>query len=73
MNQINRELTPGQVEVLDLIRLGYSNKVIASKLDLSIDTIKSRISRIFLQLRAKNRTDAVVKGHKAGYINIRED
>lgn len=68
---MGNKLTPKEIEVLDLIKLGYSNREVASKLGLSKDTIKSRISRVFLQLKAKNRTDAVVRGHRLGYINIK--
>ena len=73
MNQINGKLTPGQVEVLDLIKLGCNNRQIASELGLPIDTVKSRISRIFFHLKARSRTDAIVKAYRAGYIDFRKD
>lgn len=67
----NRRLTSREIEVLDLIKLGNNNREIASKLGVSIGTIKSHLMTIFLRLGATDRTDAIVKAHKAGYINIK--
>ena len=39
---------------------GLPNKIIASELKLSQNTVKSHISRIMHKLHAKNRTEAVV-------------
>ncbi|MBA7701321.1 hypothetical protein ES703_110056 [subsurface metagenome] len=67
---MGNKLTPREVEILNLVRLGNSNRMIASRLGLSIGTIKSHLMTIFLRLGAMNRTDAIIKAHKAGYIKI---
>jgi DNA-binding NarL/FixJ family response regulator len=52
--------TERERQVLAMLLRGLPNKVIASELNLSQNTIKSHISRIMHKLHAKNRTEAVV-------------
>lgn len=52
-------LTPRQIEVLDLMVQGLSNKVIADRLGLSEATIKSHVAATLRALNVKNRTQAV--------------
>ena len=54
-------LTRRQVEVLDLIALGRSNKAIAAELGLTTGTVKMHTSRIFKVLKVENRTEAVAR------------
>ena len=57
-------LTQRQLEVLNLISQGHPNKVIASHLDISEQTVKIHVSQIFKELRVFNRTQAVLKAQK---------
>jgi len=52
-------LTGRQMEVLNLIAKGKTNKDIARLLDISDTTVKSHTTTIFRQLGADNRTQAV--------------
>ena len=52
------ELTPRQSEVLELLRLGKSNKVIAYELKMQESTVKVHIRHIMKKLNATNRTQA---------------
>lgn len=52
--------TERERQVLARLLRGQPNKVIASELNLSQNTVKSHISRIMHKLHAKNRTEAVV-------------
>ena len=52
------ELTPRQSEVLELLRLGKSNKVIAYELEMQESTVKVHIRHIMKKLKATNRTQA---------------
>jgi len=52
------DLTPRQVEVLELLRLGKSNKVIAYELEMQESTVKVHIRHIMKKLNATNRTQA---------------
>lgn len=67
------KLTPKEIEILDLIKLGYADKQIASKLGIASGTIKDHLQLIFARLSAANRTDAVVKALNAGYIKLNEE
>jgi DNA-binding NarL/FixJ family response regulator len=52
-------LTPRQIEVLDLMVQGLSNKAIAGRLTLSEATIKSHVAASLKALNVRNRTQAV--------------
>jgi DNA-binding NarL/FixJ family response regulator len=52
-------LTPRQIEVLDLLVQGLSNKAIAARLGLSEATIKSHVAASLKALNVRNRTQAV--------------
>jgi two-component system nitrate/nitrite response regulator NarL len=60
-----RSLTARELEVLDLIASGKSNKEVAIALDLQEKTIKHHVSRILSKLKAHNRTEAAIKYHAA--------
>lgn len=51
-------LTPRQREIRDLLRQGFSNKMIAGALGISEGTVKNHITEIFRVLNATNRTQA---------------
>lgn len=53
-----RDLTARQQEVLDLIRLGKPNKLIAAELKISQSTVKVYVRQIMKKLGAINRTHA---------------
>lgn len=55
-------LTVRELEVMRLIEAGHSNQEIASKLVVSIPTVKRHISNIYAKLGAKSRTQAVSLG-----------
>ena len=48
-------------QILLLLSQGYSNKVIADKLELSIDTVCSHLKHVFTKLHVSSRTEAVVR------------
>jgi LuxR family maltose regulon positive regulatory protein len=57
-------LSAREIEVLKLIEGGLSNQEIASKLFISIPTVKRHISNIYAKLGAKSRTQAVSLGRE---------
>ncbi len=65
-----RELgvTRRELEILELIASGMSNREIAEKLFVSENTVKTHSSRLFDKLGAKRRTQAVQIGKKIGLI-----
>lgn len=61
-------LTPREVEVLQLLAEGLSNKQIATRLAISEHTAKFHVAAILGKLGAETRTDAVVRAARAGLI-----
>jgi len=61
-------ITPRELEILDLIARGLSNREIAEKLFVSENTVKTHSSRLFDKLSAKRRTQAVQFGKDFGLI-----
>ncbi len=57
----NGALTARQLEVLDLLGTGSSNKLIARQLGISEGTVKIHLAAIFRVLGARNRAEAVAK------------
>ncbi len=62
-------LSGREVEVLKLIETGLSNQEIATKLFISITTVKRHISNIYAKLDVKTRTQAIVRGKELGFFN----
>lgn len=54
-------LSHREMEVLELMSQGLTNQQIADKLFLSIHTIKTHGSNLFVKLDVKNRTQALIK------------
>jgi DNA-binding NarL/FixJ family response regulator len=54
------QLTPREIEVVELLMEGKSNKQIASSLFLTEGTVKNYISRILDKLEINNRTELVL-------------
>jgi NarL family two-component system response regulator LiaR len=54
-------LSQREMEVLELMSQGFTNQQIADKLFLSIHTIKTHGSNLFVKLDVKNRTQALIK------------
>jgi len=53
-------ITARERQVLDLIALGHSNKIIADALGISEHTAKFHLNQVMLKLGARNRTQAAV-------------
>jgi len=61
-------LTPREVEVLQLLAEGLSNKRIGSRLGISEHTAKFHVNAILGKLGAQGRTEAVVRAARLGLI-----
>ena len=61
-------ITRRELEILELIAQGMSNREIAGKLFVSENTVKTHSSRIFDKLGARRRTQAVQIGKEMGLI-----
>jgi DNA-binding CsgD family transcriptional regulator len=61
-------ITKRELEILELIAHGLSNREIAEKLFVSENTVKTHSSRLFDKLSAKRRTQAVQIAKENGLI-----
>lgn len=52
-------LTPREVEILDLLADGLTNKQIARRLSIELPTVKNHVHRIFMKLGVTRRAEAV--------------
>ena len=57
-----------ELEVLQLLAAGRSNKEIAIALNVSPNTVKSHVARLFEKLEAKRRTQAISRARELGMI-----
>ena len=71
LNDKKREdlsITRRELEILELIAQGMSNREIAEKLYVSENTVKTHSSRVFDKLGARRRTQAVQLGKEFGLL-----
>ncbi len=61
-------VTPRELEILEAIAAGLSNREIAERLFVSENTVKTHSSRLFDKLDARRRTQAVQRAKQAGLI-----
>jgi DNA-binding NarL/FixJ family response regulator len=64
------DLTPREVEVLELLAEGLANKTIAQQLEISDHTVKFHVNAIMSKLDAQSRTEAVVRATRLGLIML---
>lgn len=63
-------LTPREIEILDNVARGNSNKEIASNLGISDQTVKNHITSILRKLQVNDRTQAVIYALRHGWISL---
>ena len=63
-------LSERELEVLDVIAEGLSNKLIAHRLGISEHTVKTHVASIFAKLGAASRTEAVSLAIRRGLVML---
>lgn len=63
-------LTPRELETLEMMSEGISNKQIAFRLGISDHTAKFHVNSIFAKLRVGTRTEAVMRGIRMGLVKL---
>jgi DNA-binding CsgD family transcriptional regulator len=57
-----------ELAVLAEIAAGHSNKEIAARLHVSLNTVKTHVARLFEKLGARRRTDALRRARELGLV-----
>ncbi|MDX1686535.1 MAG: response regulator transcription factor [Candidatus Promineifilaceae bacterium] len=70
--EVFEPLTPRQMEVLELVTRGLTNKEIALRLGISHQTVKNHMTAILRKLRCQDRTQAAVYALSHGWIRLDE-
>ncbi|MEQ8671714.1 MAG: response regulator transcription factor [Aggregatilineales bacterium] len=65
-------LSPREMEILQAVTNGLSNKEIASKLRISQQTVKNHMTSILRKLNVDDRTQAAVKALRHGWVRIHD-
>jgi DNA-binding NarL/FixJ family response regulator len=63
-------LTPREVEVLEQVASGNSNKMVADRLNISEDTVKAHMRSVLSKLGANDRTHAVTIALRRGFLDM---
>ena len=61
-------LSQRELEVLQLIAQGLSNREISQRLFLALDTVKGHNQKIFGKLQVQRRTEAVARARELGLL-----
>lgn len=61
-------LTPREHEILERLASGQSNKELARALDISPNTIKTHVARVYEKLEVRNRIEAIEKARLLALI-----
>jgi two-component system, NarL family, response regulator LiaR len=61
-------ITARELEILNLVAGGFSNREIATQLFVSENTVKTHCARVFDKLGAARRTQAVQRGKELGLL-----
>ena len=68
VTQLGEDVTRRELEVLQLIADGLTDRAICKRLCIAADTVKSHVKRLRGKLRAANRGQAVAVGFRRGLI-----
>lgn len=68
--QAAAELTPRELDVLQLLAEGKPNKLIAIALNISEVTVKSHVRALFSKLNVLSRTEAIAAATRSGLLRL---
>jgi DNA-binding NarL/FixJ family response regulator len=65
-------LSPREMEILQFVTRGLSNKEIASRLGISHQTVKNHMTAILHKLDVEDRTQAAVYALRHGWVRLQD-
>jgi LuxR family maltose regulon positive regulatory protein len=65
---LTEPLTPRELEVLQLIAQGLSNREIGERLFIALSTVKGHNQNIYGKLQVNRRTEAVARAREVGLL-----
>jgi DNA-binding NarL/FixJ family response regulator len=68
--QPTETLTPRELEVLQLLAQGMSNRAIAKALFISDRTVQAHLTSIFAKTQVSSRLEAVLNGIRRGWLTL---
>ena len=69
---IGKKLTSRELQVLTLTAAGFSDREIAEKLCVAMNTVQNHVLNIRYKLDAKNKAQAAVRALKKGLLSFEE-
>lgn len=63
-------LTPRERDVLRLMAEGLTNAVIAGRLVIGVETVRTHVASVLRKLGARDRTNAVVRAYSQGLVHL---
>jgi DNA-binding NarL/FixJ family response regulator len=66
-------LSPREMEILQFVTNGLSNKEIAMKLRISQQTVKNHMTSILKKLNVEDRTQAAVNAIRRGWVRLKDN
>lgn len=66
------ELTPRQIQILEMVADGKTNKEVGTALGITEGTVKVQLNHMFRKLAVTNRTEAITKGLQQGLVRLKK-
>jgi DNA-binding NarL/FixJ family response regulator len=66
--QLRLGISERELEVLEHLAAGRSNKEIAQRLEVSPNTVKTHVAKLFEKLGARRRTQAILRARELGVL-----
>lgn len=70
MAECGEPLTDREKEVLELVATGITNREVAQKLFISVNTVKVHLRNVYTKLGADSRTEATMIGVREGWVGV---
>lgn len=65
-------LSERELEIVELVAKGSSNREIARELFISVNTVKTHLANIFVKLDVQSRTELAMRAVEEGWVNARQ-